>query len=201
MRNWGVWFLSIVVILFMGSMVVVDARLKHQAANLRSPVVGELKTQIEHMYELYNCVQPANGPEVGILSEVLVDTKDYRPNNEDRRRIEAIYGIEAKARAGYLTAMKAYYAYFRAGYYVEVDADSPPHGGIQPGPTPTLPVSCPVSPDREMIQITQVSVLSETRAVVRYEYHRDIFEAVLCKIDGRWMISSVRMVENLSRGA
>lgn len=159
---------------------------KPRAIDLSAPTVTEYKSAISRMYQLQTELVCKPGTNVDVLDEILLDTSDYHPNLRDLNTIGKVYGIETAVNAGYLTSQKAYYLSRRS------PSLTTPEPGIMPTAAPI--VYCPDPSTPVHIDFQKVVSGKGDRAAVQYDYGGGVFEAILRPVNGKWMITSVRLV-------
>jgi hypothetical protein len=146
--------------------------------------------------ENLNCVA---GTTIDVLAEVLVDSSDYHASSFDRDKIEKVYGKQALTHAGLLTSKQAHY----------LSRDLPESTMSNPGSGPSLrPTAKPVylcntNPETildELIHYVSVGQGRDGRVIVTYDYGGGRYEAITRMIDGKWKITSVKLINWYGNG-
>jgi hypothetical protein len=121
--------------------------------------------------------------DVNLLNEVIIDAPDYQLNKRDKELIANYLGEEFIKNAGYLTFQKAQHLWDRSGDpYPTTGLAREKSRGHCPNPLPQSDL------DLDFLSIA----VRENRAIVIYNGGPYKTEAILSRIDGVWLIVSLR---------
>lgn len=157
-------------------------------------VAVEAMSIVKRMYSLEGNISCIPGTTVDVLAEVMVDSPDFHATSYDKNLIEKVYGKQALAHAGLLTSKQALY----------LSRDLPAPTVSNPGTDPTLrPTARPTylcSPDPEskldeLLHFVSVAQVQDGDLIVTYDYTSGRYEAIIRVIDGKWKITSVKMIK------
>ena len=163
----------------------------------------EIERAIEKGYEAIGYASRTNDPSK--LSEILVDTSDFRPTRKIREQIKKVYGAKAARKAGYLTAMETKYilagigekkmqeildkarAENREVTRAEWQEIIQANGG-------TVPPEVYDDPNAKQTFTFEKIEINGDRATVYYDDMAAYQKATLVKIDGKWFISNIEPI-------
>ena len=160
---------------------------------------------IHHSYTVYRG-SLQNGGDVREFDKVFVNTNDYQyENNEVREFVELVLGPEEAASGGYLNAIKAKYIAFGCGIKLlkEVEQIAKKEGRrisadeirkVSEQCYGVIPPSVVENGAPGKLEFKSI-VIDEDYAKARYDDGAALLEAILRKINGRWLISNIRPLE------
>jgi hypothetical protein len=163
------------------------------------PLAVEATSIVKRMYVLEGNITCVPGTTVDVLADVLIDSPDYQLTSYDKSMIEKVYGKQALTHAGLLTAKHAYYL----ARDLPVPTPTKPATGRIPRPTATPVYIC--SPDRESIveeyfRYVSTEQWQDGHVTVTYDFTSGRYEAILRRFDGKWKITSVKMIKFYGNG-
>jgi hypothetical protein len=204
-RKLKIWLLIGLTILVVAGSIAGYAwifRPKPVTIDVNTPVAVEAISIVKRMYVLKGSINCVPGTTVEVFREIMADTSDYHATLYDKTSIEKVFGRKALSHAGFLTTTQADILVL----------DLPVPAAPNPGPGPTLrPTPKPVyicSPDPEnsldqYLRYVSVEQWQDGHVVVTYDYNSGAsgrFEAILRTIDGKWKITSVKMIKFYGNG-
>jgi hypothetical protein len=194
-------FAGIAILTVAGFMVgfVWTTRLKPVNIDMDSPVAFEVKSAVKQMYFLEGNISCVPGTSVDVLADVMVDSSDYHATSYEQGQIEKVYGKQALTHAGLLTSKQA--------YYLSRDLPAPtisnPGSGPTPRPTATPVYLCSTNPETmidELIGYVSIAQGQDGRVIVTYDYVGGRNEAITRLINGKWKVTSVKMIKRYGNG-
>jgi hypothetical protein len=169
-----------------------------------TPDTQEIMKAMEKGYDAIHYASQTNDPTK--LSEIFVDTEDYKPSKDVKDDIEKIYGFGVAEKAGYLTAMETKYiirgkvdkkmkatlekakAENRKISKEEWQEIIKENGGYAP---PSMIYN---DPDTKT-QLTYKKIeISDDKATVYYDDQAAYQKATLVRINNKWFISNIEPI-------
>lgn len=169
-----------------------------------TPETRQIQATMRRAYELMAVA--ARTFDVSEFPTVFADVpEDYKLNDRQREAIVQILGAEVAERAGYLSAIQAYYIGWGKGAALlekaleEAERERRPITADEMraiteasgGRVPTLARQDPIYETK--LQFESIEIRGN-RAVVRYDDGAALQEAILRKISGRWLITSIKPI-------
>jgi hypothetical protein len=201
-RKLKIWLLIGLTILVVAGLIAGFAwifRPKPVIIEMNQPVAVEAMSIVKWMYVLEGSIHCVPGTTVEVFRDVMADTSDYRATSYDKSSIEKVFGHQALTHAGLLTSKQA--------DFLVLDLPVPAAPTPRTGPT-LVPTAKPVylcSSDPENVvdnYLRYISVVQwqEGHITVTYDFISGRYEAILRIIDGKWKITSVRMIKFYGNG-
>ena len=183
---------GVAIFLITGYVVVNSLKPQPAEIDLNSSPASEIKQALAQMFNLEDTIICVPGSNIDILETILLDTADYQPTLQEQKTIFQIFGPDGLKHAGLLTAKEAYYR----------NRLNPPEATPLPGLIPTqLPaIYCPGPPFRVELSFISIALETEEKAIVKYSYTNGEYEAILRKIDTRWMVAGIKLVHWYGNG-
>jgi hypothetical protein len=177
-------------------------RPKPVAIEMDTPVAVEAMSIVRRMYLLEGSIHCVPGTTVEVFAEIMADTSDYHATPNEKSAIEKVFGRKALTHAGFLTSRQA------DDLVLDLPVPPPPTPVEGPTlrPTPKGVYLCrPESENtvQEYLRFVSVGQWQDGHVVVTYDYLSGAsgrFEAILRMIDGKWKITSVKMIEFYGNG-
>jgi hypothetical protein len=200
-RKINVLLSVITVIAILGTMLLILRSHEAQAAPgvPNTPDAKQIMALMDKAYQILGHASQAF--DVSEFPAVFIDTEDYKLTDQQREAVANVLGETVADNAGYLTAMQAQYISRGQGAKSlqaaldkakaenrELTADefqeivTANHGQV---PSLGSPITAKTVLTYESIQI------NGDKAIVRYDDGAASQEAILVKVNGRWLIASI----------
>ncbi|HVN55397.1 MAG TPA: hypothetical protein VMT46_13770 [Anaerolineaceae bacterium] len=180
----------VLIILAIGGLAVYF-RVRPEPLPLDSPEAGEIQAALVRMYMLEQKFQCHTNMNVRVLDEVVADSSDYHPGEKEQTRIEQVFGPQAREQNGYLSFLQANYLAQRPEYAL------PQPTGVAPTLPPGRPPlsKCDDSKPWFSLVVNSIGIENAGKAIVHFKFSWGCDwdgESILRKMNGQWMVTSVR---------
>lgn len=205
------WYLSLIGlagIAVLGVIYFITSQANMQVMNLEGVETQPIIIEMEKGYDALAYIHQTDDPSK--LSEIFVDSPDYKSSAEAKKDVEEIFCPEVAERAGYLTAMKA-----KTIAYGRVNADMrtalekaraenreithEEYQAIIKKNNGLIPPSNPPTGKGEIVKSSfplkfDKIIMMGDHATVYYDDGAAYQKAILVKIDGIWFIAGIEPI-------
>jgi hypothetical protein len=161
---------------------------------LNDPESQPIKDVLIKSYKIEGILICEPESDINLLDEVLIDSPEYKRNNNDQVLIARYLGESANKHVGYLTFRKAYHLWARSGDpYPRPSTNLTPDSSTKLAPTQKPMRYCPDSASQSDLIFRSIAV-REDKAVVIVDVPGSINEAILIRFGSRWFIGNIRVL-------